>query len=107
MAANRSLTALPRTLAPDGTLVLGGGGGGRWLASIPILKAKAVSPLVSQRLSWIDEAPSRQNLGLLSGWIESGLITPAIDRAFPLSETPDAMRYLLREHARAKVVVVA
>jgi NADPH:quinone reductase-like Zn-dependent oxidoreductase len=37
--------------------------------------------------------------------VEEGKVTPIIDRAFPLSETPQAMGYIARGHARGKVVI--
>jgi NADPH:quinone reductase-like Zn-dependent oxidoreductase len=51
--------------------------------------------------------PSRENLATLRELAESGKITPVIDRTFPLSEAPEAIRYLEVEHARAKVVITA
>ncbi|MBW1789956.1 MAG: zinc-binding dehydrogenase, partial [Deltaproteobacteria bacterium] len=37
--------------------------------------------------------------------IESGKVTPVIDRTYPLSDTPEAFRYLEEDHARGKVVI--
>jgi len=37
--------------------------------------------------------------------IEAGKITPVIDRTFPLSEVPEAIRYLGSGQARGKVVI--
>jgi NADPH:quinone reductase-like Zn-dependent oxidoreductase len=37
--------------------------------------------------------------------IEAGEITPVIDRCYPLSELPEAIRYLEKGHARGKVVI--
>ena len=37
--------------------------------------------------------------------IESGKLAPVIDRTYPLSEAPEAIRYLEVEHARAKFVI--
>jgi hypothetical protein len=37
--------------------------------------------------------------------MEAGKITPVIDRRYPLSETPEAIRYLEQGHARGKVVI--
>ena len=34
-----------------------------------------------------------------------GKVTPVIDRSYPLSEVPEAIRYLEVEHAHAKVVI--
>ena len=37
--------------------------------------------------------------------IEAGKVTPVIDTTYPLSETPEAFRYLNTGHARGKVVI--
>jgi NADPH:quinone reductase-like Zn-dependent oxidoreductase len=42
---------------------------------------------------------------ILRDLIESGQIAPAIDRTYPLSETPAAIRYLREGRARGKVVI--
>jgi NADPH:quinone reductase-like Zn-dependent oxidoreductase len=107
MVPHGSITAVRRAMTRDGTLVMGGGKGGRWVGPMLMpLRAKAMSPFVSQRLLWHNEAPSPRNLELLAEWIASGKITPAIERVHPLAEVPEAMRYLVEEHARAKVVIV-
>jgi NADPH:quinone reductase-like Zn-dependent oxidoreductase len=35
-----------------------------------------------------------------------GKVTPVIDRTYPLSEAPEAIRYLEGGHARGKVVIM-
>ena len=37
--------------------------------------------------------------------LESGKVKPVIDRCYPLSEVPEALRYLEEGHARGKVVI--
>jgi NADPH:quinone reductase-like Zn-dependent oxidoreductase len=37
--------------------------------------------------------------------LEAGKLVPVIDRRYPLSELPDALRYLEKGHARGKVVI--
>ena len=37
--------------------------------------------------------------------IEADKVTPVIDKTYPLSETPAAFRYLVKVHARGKVVI--
>jgi NADPH:quinone reductase-like Zn-dependent oxidoreductase len=37
--------------------------------------------------------------------IESGNVSPVIDRTYPLIEASDAIRYLERGHPRGKVVI--
>ena len=46
-----------------------------------------------------------EGLVFLRGLIESGKVVPVIDRSFPLSEVPEAVRYLETGHARGKVVI--
>jgi len=42
---------------------------------------------------------------ILRELMQSGKMTPVIDRHYPLTEVADAMRYLQAGHARGKVVV--
>jgi NADPH:quinone reductase-like Zn-dependent oxidoreductase len=46
-----------------------------------------------------------EDLLALTELIEAGMVTPVIDRTFPLSEAADAVRHLEKGHARGKVVV--
>ena len=49
--------------------------------------------------------PNEGDLVALRELIESGRITPVIDRTYSLSETPEAIRYLEEGHTRGKVVI--
>jgi NADPH:quinone reductase-like Zn-dependent oxidoreductase len=107
IAGNRSLTALRRALTRRGTLVvMGGETGGRWLdGSDRQLRAMALSPFVGQRLGSFIGTQSAEDLAVLTELIESGKVTPVIDKAYPLSEVPEAIRHMLGGHARGKVVI--
>jgi len=109
LVANRSLADLRRALTPDGTLVLSGGGtsgGGSLVGPMGlVMKANLLARFVRQRLVVLSEVPSGENLLALRELIESGKLTPVIDRTYPLSETAAAIRYVEVEHARAKVVI--
>jgi NADPH:quinone reductase-like Zn-dependent oxidoreductase len=37
--------------------------------------------------------------------MQSGAVTPVVDRTYPLAETAEAMRYLETGRARGKVIV--
>jgi NADPH:quinone reductase-like Zn-dependent oxidoreductase len=37
--------------------------------------------------------------------MESGKVTPVIDRTYPFAEVPEALRYIERGHARGKVAI--
>jgi NADPH:quinone reductase-like Zn-dependent oxidoreductase len=106
-AGSRPLTQLRRALTPRGTLVLvGGEGGGRWLGGTDrVLRALVLSRFVSQQLRGLLALPRREDLETLRELIEAGKVTPVLDRTFPLSEAPEAIRYVQEGHARGKVVI--
>jgi NADPH:quinone reductase-like Zn-dependent oxidoreductase len=107
IGGNRRLTHLRRALTPNGTLVIvGGETGGRWLGGFDrSLRAVLLSPLVSQKLSMLASTENSADLTALAALIESGHITPAIDRTHPLSETAAAITHVRGGHARGKVVI--
>jgi NADPH:quinone reductase-like Zn-dependent oxidoreductase len=47
-----------------------------------------------------------EDLIVLKELIEAGKVRPIIDRMYPLSEAPKAIRYLEDGHARGKIVIV-
>lgn len=107
MGGNRSLSQLRRALTPRGTLVLvGGEGGNRWIGAVGrSLRALVVSPFVSQNLRMIFATAKTEDLRFLKALIEAAKVTPVIDRRYPLSAAPDAIRYLTEGHARGKIVI--
>lgn len=48
---------------------------------------------------------NRPDFETLTGMIESGLVTPVIDRRYQLAEIADALSYLGEGHSRAKTVI--
>ncbi|MEU4192403.1 NAD(P)-dependent alcohol dehydrogenase [Kribbella sp. NPDC026611] len=107
IAGNTPLARLRRTLTPNGTLVImGGETDGKWLGgSDRQLRAMALSPFVSQKLGTFVNSEKHELLLDLTPLLESGDVTPAIDRTYPLEETPKAIRYLLDGHARGKLAI--
>ena len=65
----------------------------------------AYSLFVRQSLRTFVSSERRDDLLVLSGLVESGDVTPVIDRTYPLSEVPEAMRYLEEGHAAGKLVI--
>ncbi len=104
---HRSVTHLRHALTPRGTLVIvGSETGGRWLGGIDRqLRALMLSPFVGQKLGTFVNSENNEDLMVLKELIESGQVTPAIDRTYPLSEVPAAIRYMEEGHARGKVVI--
>jgi NADPH:quinone reductase-like Zn-dependent oxidoreductase len=105
-AGGRSLSDLRRALTPKGTLVIVGGEDvGNWLGMRNQLRAAAVSPFVGQKLGFFIAKQRSEDLEELRKLLESGAVTPAVDKTFPLDEVPDAIRYLRDGRARGKIVV--
>ncbi|MER5872589.1 NAD(P)-dependent alcohol dehydrogenase [Streptomyces sp. NPDC002044] len=109
LVGNRSLTAYRRALTPSGTLVLSGGGvseGGSLFGPMGLLlRGQALSLVAGRRLRVLTAAPDRAALEALTELVGAGRLTPVVDRAYPLAEVADAVRYVEVEHARAKVVI--
>ena len=107
IGGNASLSRLRRALAPEGTLVIvGGETGGRWLGgSDRQVRALLLSRFVGERLTTFISSENHEDMIVLKELIESGKVTPVIDRTYPLSEVPEAIRYLRQGRARGKVVI--
>ncbi|CAN5740759.1 NAD(P)-dependent alcohol dehydrogenase [soil metagenome] len=107
IGGNSSLARLRRALTPNGTLIITGGEtGGRWLGGTDRqLRALALSPFVGQKLGTFVARENYEDLIVLIELIESGKVRPVIDRTYPLSEVPEAIRYLEQGHAQGKVVI--
>ncbi len=107
IGGNSTLARLRRTLTPEGTLVIvGGEGGGRWFGGIDRqLRALLLSPFVGQKLGTFINKENHEDLLVLKEFIETGRLTPVIDRTYPLAEVPEAIRYLQEGHAQGKVVI--
>jgi NADPH:quinone reductase-like Zn-dependent oxidoreductase len=108
-AGRRSLSHLRKAITPKGTLVIvGGDGGGPWTGGFfrGMLRAPVLSMFVGQRMRGLTSKENRQDLQALRELIESGKVTPVVDRTYSLVEAPDAIRYLEQGHPRGKVVIV-
>jgi len=58
-----------------------------------------------QKMPFFIAKNSKEDLIVLKELIEAGKVRPVIDRTYPLSEAPEALRYLEKGHARGKVVI--
>jgi NADPH:quinone reductase-like Zn-dependent oxidoreductase len=107
VGGNASLSRLRRALTPKGTLVIvGGETDGRWLGGTDRqLRALVLSRFVGQKLGTFVSRENHEDLMVLKELIEAGKITPVIDRAYPLSDVPDAIRCMREGRARGKLVI--
>jgi NADPH:quinone reductase-like Zn-dependent oxidoreductase len=103
------LSRFRRVLKPNGICVMIGGGGpndGRWVGPMTRpLKAKVMSPFISQKMGMMMAQANKEDLNILADLMQSGKVTPVIDRMYPLSQIADAIRYLELGHARGKVII--
>jgi NADPH:quinone reductase-like Zn-dependent oxidoreductase len=102
---NNSLSRLRAALTHKGTLVIVGGEGGRVIGMGRQTRAQMLSPFVGQTLATFVAKENAQDLSTLTGFVESGNLTPVIDRTYGLSDVPDAIRYFETGQARGRVVV--
>lgn len=108
IGGNRRLAHLRRALTATGTLVITGGeDGGHWFGAAlgRNVAAHLLNPFTRQRLTGFVAPESRADLLVLRDLAESGAITPAIDRTYPLSQAAAAVRHLADGHARGKIVI--
>jgi NADPH:quinone reductase-like Zn-dependent oxidoreductase len=103
------LSGFRRVLNPNGILVMIGGGGpndGGLIGPLgrPV-KALLLSPFISQKMGMLMAELNKKDLTILGDLMQSGKVTPVIDRTYPLSQIAEAIRYLEQGHARGKVVI--
>lgn len=102
-AAYRSVLDYLPALIPGGTYVLVGG------STMHFLQVMVFGPWIS-RLSrrtvrCLASQPNPTDLAVLKNLIEAGRIHPCIDRTYPLSEVPAAIRALEQRQVRGKVAI--
>jgi len=104
VAANRSVFAYKRVLAPKGKYVLAG------FSTMPqMIHILLLGPRVAkdcQEIGMMGMASiNNTDLAFIGGLLESRKIVPFIDGTYPLSETAQAFRQYEEEHARGKIVI--
>jgi NADPH:quinone reductase-like Zn-dependent oxidoreductase len=98
--------AIRRILTPRGTLIQSYGDGNRWWGPLAnIAKAAALSPFVSQTLKSFVAKETTESLDEITALIESGHLTPVIDRTFPLADAAQAVLLVEQGHPAGKVIV--
>jgi NADPH:quinone reductase-like Zn-dependent oxidoreductase len=108
IGGNSSLSRLRHALAHKGTLVITGGEtDGRWMGGTDRqLRAQMLSLFVNQKLGTYIAKVNGEDLEVLKELIEAGKVIPVVDRTYPLSQSPDAIRYLKEGHVRGKLGIV-
>jgi len=102
VAAHHSIFDYKRALSPKGIYVMVGGSTAR------IFQGMFLGPWISmtggKKMGILAHKPNK-DLVFMKELFEAGKVVPVIDRRYPLSEVPEALRYLGEGHAQGKVVI--
>lgn len=105
LAANgyHPISAYKRALRPEGIYVVSGG------STAQMFEAMLLGPWMfmtgSRKLGNLAAKPNKKDLSFMKELIEVGKVIPVIDRCYPFSEIPEALRYLEEGHAQGKIVI--
>ena len=102
LEAHRSIFDNKRALSAKGIYAMAGG-------SMPrIFQVMLLGPWISmtngKKMSALG-LKQNKNMAFLNELFEAGKVHPEIDRRFPLSEVPEALRYFGEGHAKGKIVI--
>jgi NADPH:quinone reductase-like Zn-dependent oxidoreductase len=100
---NRSISDYKRALGPKGISFMTGGSMSQMIQAM--LQGPWISMRGEQKMGNMLAKPNQKDLGYVKELLEAGKVKPVIDRRYPLSEVPEAIRYLEEGHAQGKVVI--
>jgi NADPH:quinone reductase-like Zn-dependent oxidoreductase len=103
---NHSLAAYRRVLNPGGLLIPVGAGPGSVSRVLPrLIKTMIGARIFGPKATFFIASVRTEPLLALKELLDSGKVTPVIDRRYPLAQVPEALRYLIEGHARGKIVI--
>lgn len=88
--------------------MIGGGGpnDGPWIGPFGrVIHTLLLSPFISQKMGMMMAELNKKDMTIMGDLMQSGKVTPVIDRTYPLSKIAEAIRYLEAGHARGKVII--
>lgn len=111
LVSNHSFSERRKILNPNGICVLAGVGGagvhpGTWGRIGGNFWNAFRSNFTSQKFVFYIANLTKDDMGVMRDLMETGKVSPVIDRTYKLRDTADAVRYMEEGHARGKVVVV-
>lgn len=103
LVAHRSVFAYKRALRPNGSYFFVGGS----VATIfqILLLGPWIRRTTGKKIRILAVQPNQKDMVYITELYEAGKVVPVIDRRYPLSEVPEALRYLGEGRAKGKVVI--
>ncbi|HEX2420783.1 MAG TPA: NAD(P)-dependent alcohol dehydrogenase [Acidimicrobiia bacterium] len=101
LACHRSIFAIRRALAPNGRYAVVGG------SVAGLLQAAVLGPLLGRkrRFGVLIVKPNKADLARAAALVATGGLRPIIDRAYPLEDVAQALRYVGEGRAQGKVII--
>lgn len=103
LIAHRAVFAYPRALKPNGQLYVVGGSVATFLQIL--ILGPLIRRMIGRDIRVLVVRPNLKDMLYMAELYASGKLRPVIDRYFPLSKVPDALRYLGEGHAKGKVII--
>src|SRR4030066_52316 len=101
--AHRSVFAYQRALRPNGSYFMVGGSVATMFQIL--LLGPWIKRTTGKKIRILAVQPNRNDLVFITELCKAGKVVPVIDRRYPLSEVPEALRYLGEGRAKGKVVI--
>jgi NADPH:quinone reductase-like Zn-dependent oxidoreductase len=101
--AHRSVFAYKRALRPDGRYLAVGGAVATGLQIL--LLGPLIRRITGKKIGVLAVQRSRKALVAITELCEAGKVIAHIDRRYPLSEVPEALRHLGEGHPKGKIVI--
>ncbi len=101
--AHRSVFAYKRALGPNGSYFMVGGSVATMFQML--LLGAWIRRTTGRKIRILAVQPNPKDMLYMTELFEAGKVVPVIDRRYPLSEVPEALRYLGEGHAKGKVVI--
>jgi NADPH:quinone reductase-like Zn-dependent oxidoreductase len=102
-----SLLDYKHVMNPKGIYVMVGGSNDKWMVGLlgTLVYAKILSSVAGQQFGMMLAELNPEDLKIIGDLMQSGKVTPVLDKTYALNEVPEALRYLEQGHARGKVVI--
>lgn len=101
--AHRSVFAYKRALKPNGSYFAVGGS--VFTAFQILLLGSLIRRTAGKKIRFLVVRPNLKDLAFITQLCEIGKVVPVIDRRYPLSGVPEALRYLGDGRVKGKVVI--